>query len=85
MGKFQLPEQLWTSKNDQNDDTLDYLGQTFQWDPMGGVSISNSQWNNVTSHARIYKFGFDPNLATSRVVRTAGVLKRIPSCLGENC
>ena len=34
MGKFQLPEQFWTSKNDQNDDTLDYLAQPFngiQW------------------------------------------------------
>ena len=30
------------------------------------------------------QIGFDPNLATSRVVWTAGVLKD-PSCLGENC
>lgn len=35
MGKFQLPEQFWTSKNDQNDDTKGLFGSTgpngIQW------------------------------------------------------
>lgn len=72
MGKFQLPEQFWTSKNDQNDDTKGLFGSTglngIQWVEFP-YQIHSETTSRVTGS--IHKFGFDPNLATSPVVRTA--------------
>jgi len=63
----------------------DYLAQP---GPMGfngwSFHIKFTVKQRHESHPYLQVWGLDPNLATSRVVRTAGVLKD-PSCLGENC